>query len=170
MLTTSCGYATRLEVPNSLTDKPKIVEDFTPKSTPLKKENLKIEEVEPDFNDEKLAYIYKHRQNLHICEEIGLRRDAIGKFSKVHKVNSQTYILEVHCGRGAYSVYYEYILYLIKHPISVNGIDRRRGPAGLAIWDGHSGQMELRQVVAGESHARRKTRSCPAGHGERRVA
>ncbi|ELS30471.1 MULTISPECIES: hypothetical protein [Pseudanabaena] len=52
--TTSCEYKKNLEAPDYSTVKSKIVEIFKPKPTPLKKENLKIEEVEPDFNDEKL--------------------------------------------------------------------------------------------------------------------
>jgi len=114
-ITTSCEYTKRLEAPDYSTVKSKIVEIFNLKSAPLKTENIKKEEVEPDFNDEKLAYIYKHRKNLHVCEETGLRRDVIGKSSKVHQVNSQTYILQVYCGNGAYTDYFEYMLYSIKN-------------------------------------------------------
>lgn len=59
MITTSCINSARLEVQTPSTPISKIVEFATLTSLSIPKKNSKDKEIEPNFKDKKLAYIYK---------------------------------------------------------------------------------------------------------------
>lgn len=71
--------------------------------------------INTNFKDEKLAYIYKNRERLHICDEDNSKPDQ--KFaeseSKVYPIDSLRYILRYGCHSGAYFLSFEYLLYSI---------------------------------------------------------
>ncbi len=114
MITTSCINSARLEVQTPLTPISKIVEFATLTSLSIPKKNSKDKEIEPNFKDKKLAYIYKYRKSLHVCEEDRFIPDYAERDSEVYQVNSQKYIVEFGCSSGAYASSKEFLLYSIK--------------------------------------------------------
>lgn len=71
--------------------------------------------INTNFKDEKLAYIYKNRERLHICDENSGKPDKkfAGSESKVYKIDNRRYILQYGCHSGAYFLFFEYLLYSI---------------------------------------------------------
>ena len=71
--------------------------------------------INTSFKDEKLSYIHKNRERLHICDEDNGKPDK--KFtesdSKIYQIDSRKYIVRYGCHPGAYFLFFEYILYSI---------------------------------------------------------
>jgi hypothetical protein len=75
----------------------------------LSMDNQETKEIEPNFKDEKIAYIYKKRRQLYICEENRLIK-SFAETSKIYQINSRQYIIEFSCSSSAYSFQLEYFL------------------------------------------------------------
>jgi hypothetical protein len=119
----SCSYTPRSEVLTLSTSISQSLTSLTSKITLKSSEDFINKKIEPNFKDEKLAYIYKHRRELNICESKYLRSqaepDTLTQFrekaSRTHQINEQKYILELGCYPGAYNVSKEFLLYLINN-------------------------------------------------------
>jgi hypothetical protein len=89
-------------------------------------------EVELNIKDKKLAYVYKNRAYLKICEGNRFVADYFEKSSMVYQVNSQKYIIEFGCAFGAYAGYTEYLLFLERD----NDIEIKPLPFLITMSDG----------------------------------
>jgi hypothetical protein len=119
----SCSYTPRSEVPTLSTSILQSLTSLTPGITLKSSEDFISKKIEPNFKDAKLAYIYKHRRELNICESRHARSqaepDTLTQFreetSRTHQINEKKYILEFGCYPGVYNVSKEFFLYLINN-------------------------------------------------------
>jgi hypothetical protein len=109
----SCSYTPRSEVPTLLTSISQSLTSLTSKITLKSSEDFISKKIEPNFKDEKLAYIYKNREQLGICEEGKIDKRFAESDSKVYQIDSRTYILQFGCHQGAYFLFFQYLLYSI---------------------------------------------------------
>jgi hypothetical protein len=136
----SCFYDSSLEASNPVlkASNPvefilQIVEIILSKTSSIPLKNKGNEEVKPNFKDEKLVYIYDNKRWLKVCRDGQFVLHFSERASKVYQINSHQYIIEFGCGSGAYSVFYEYLLYAITDhgieikPLQVMWIDNHKG-------------------------------------------